>query len=721
MKKPEILAPAGNKESFIAAIEAGADAVYIGGNMFGARSFANNFNKDELKDAVVYAHKYGVKVYITTNTLIYENEVERFTKYISFLNDIGVDAVIMQDIGMMDKIRQEFPELEIHASTQMHIHNLEGVKFLEQMGLTRAVLARETDYETIKNIKKNTNIELEIFVHGALCISYSGQCLISSLIGNRSGNRGTCAGSCRQTYDVLDKDLKKVNKEKYNLSTKDLNSLENLDKLIEAGADSLKIEGRMKSPSYVYLVVSLYRMAVDSYFEKGKIYIDKNKLNDLKVTFNRKFTKGFLFNADNKDIINPERQNHIGVEIGKVVSYKKGYVDIMLNGELSINDGIRITDIKDIGFIVTSMFKKGSRIKEAKNSIITLPVNEPVNINSKVFKTLDYKINKDIEKLSTDKKRKVEINGKIIIEPNDYVKLTVDDGINIITVKSNIVAEKAQSLSTSVNRVIEQLRKTGASVYEFKDIQCENKNEFFISIKEINEMRRAALEQLDNKRTSFKKRKKGEYSRNITKDYAHKQEVNYYIQNIDDYKKIKNKKYQFLYLDSELYNMIEEKNKIRKINRVIEQFDKYEDLLLVGELGSVYHYGKIHTDFSLNVVNSYSVALLHSLGADQITLSLELEINQIEDIINNYKRRYNKNPNLELIVSGREEVMISKFNLLEYYNLKEKGYLLDRFNNKYPIKIKDNLMVIYNFNKRDLKNIQQYYNIGINNIRYNMD
>ena len=207
MKKPEILAPAGNMECLKAAILAGCDAVYLGGNMFGARSFAGNFDYDELKEAVTYAHLYGVKVYVTTNTLIYENEVDRFTKYIEYLVSINVDAVIMQDIGMMDKIRKEFPELEVHASTQMHIHNEEGVKLVKELGLTRAVLARETDYETIANIKKNVDIELEIFVHGALCISYSGQCLMSSLIGNRSGNRGTCAGSCRHKYDLLDEYL----------------------------------------------------------------------------------------------------------------------------------------------------------------------------------------------------------------------------------------------------------------------------------------------------------------------------------------------------------------------------------------------------------------------------------------------------------------------------------------------------------------------------------
>ena len=185
MKKIELLAPAGNMESLIAAIKAGCDAVYLGGYMFGARSFAGNFSNEEIIEAVNYAHLYGVKVYVTVNTLIYEDEVDTLLNYVDFLHKNNVDAVIIQDIGMMDLVKQTYPNLEIHASTQMHIHNLEGVKLIEELGLSRVVLARETNIDEIKNIRKNTNLALEVFIHGALCISYSGQCLMRSLIGRR--------------------------------------------------------------------------------------------------------------------------------------------------------------------------------------------------------------------------------------------------------------------------------------------------------------------------------------------------------------------------------------------------------------------------------------------------------------------------------------------------------------------------------------------------------
>lgn len=721
MKKPEILAPAGNMECLKAAILAGCDAVYLGGNMFGARSFAGNFDYDELKEAVTYAHLYGVKVYVTTNTLIYENEVDRFTKYIEYLVSINVDAVIMQDIGMMDKIRKEFPELEVHASTQMHIHNEEGVKLVKELGLTRAVLARETDYETIANIKKNVDIELEIFVHGALCISYSGQCLMSSLIGNRSGNRGTCAGSCRHKYDVLDENLNQKNVEKYNLSTKDLNSLNNLEKLIKTGADSFKIEGRMKSKAYVYLVVSLYRKAIDSYFETGKIEISEKDLEDLKYTFNRLFTKGFLFKTDNNDIINPFRPNHLGVEIGKVLKYEKEFVTIKLTKNLNINDGIRFISKEDTGFIVTSMFKNKQRIKEAKKGdIVSIPSKDKIKAGSQVVKTLDYNVDKKIEAILDKETRKVKIDGVLNIEPGRHVYLHITDGINNIDIKSNIIAEPPLKNPTEMSRIKSQIMKTGDTIYEFNNLEIENNEDVFVPIKEINEIRREALNKLNELRLKSKEISKKEYYIDNLKDFDEKKEKTVYIKNLNQYKQIKNRKIDEIIVDEDLYDLVNDDRKKLKIPRVMNNFKDYDQKLLIGEMGSLNKYNNIDTDFSFNVVNSYAVAFLHSRGVNKITLSYELETYQMEEIINAYQNRYNKKPNLEVIVYGKEEVMISKFNLLKYYDIKNKGYLKDRFGNNYPVIEKDNLMYIYNYEPRRIKNIDELYSIGINSIRYNL-
>ena len=284
MKKVELLAPAGSWESLYAAINAGCDAVYLGGYMFGARHFAPNFSNDELKEIITTCHIYGVKVYVTVNTLIKENEVQTFIDFIDFLHNNNVDAVIMQDLGMIDLVRKTYPNLEIHASTQLHIHNLEGVRFCENLGLKRVVLARETNIESVKNIKNKTNIEIELFVHGALCVSYSGQCLMSSLIGGRSGNRGSCAGTCRLPYKLISNN-KQLNEEDYVLSMKDLCTLEHIKELIESGIDSFKIEGRMKRPEYVYLAVSLYRKAIDSYYETHVNNVDYLAIENMKLVF----------------------------------------------------------------------------------------------------------------------------------------------------------------------------------------------------------------------------------------------------------------------------------------------------------------------------------------------------------------------------------------------------------------------------------------------------
>ena len=289
MKKIELLAPAGNMENLIYAVEAGCDAVYLGLKKFGARAFSSNFTDEEVVEAINYCHLRGVKVYVTLNTLIYDDEVDSFLESVDFLHKNNVDALLIQDIGMLDLIRKMYPKLEVHASTQMHIHNLDGVKVMEKLGVKRVVLARETSIDTINYIKKNTNIELEVFIHGALCISYSGECLMSKFIGGRSGNRGECAGSCRMSYDVEDESGRKLNIDNYPISTKDLNTIYYIDKLIDSGVSSLKIEGRMKSKEYVYMVVKLYRDTIDNYYKTGALIVNEDNLLKLKKIFNRDY------------------------------------------------------------------------------------------------------------------------------------------------------------------------------------------------------------------------------------------------------------------------------------------------------------------------------------------------------------------------------------------------------------------------------------------------
>ena len=409
MKKVELLAPAGNMENLKYAVMAGCDAVYLGLKKFGARAFSSNFSDNEFIEAVNYCHLYGVKVYVTLNTIIYDYEVEDFLKTVDFIHKNNVDAVLIQDLGMLDLVRKTYPNLEVHASTQMHIHNLDGVKVLEKLGIKRAVLARETSIDTIKYIKENSNIELEVFVHGALCVSYSGECLMSKFIGGRSGNRGECAGACRLSYDVVDCNNNILNKNKYPISTKDLNTIYYIDKLIESGVASLKIEGRMKSKEYVYMVVKLYRDTIDNYYKTGKVIVNEEYLLKLKKIFNREYTKGFLFNINNNELINSYRPNHMGVNVGKVLNYKNGYATILLADHVSIGSGLRVLskNNKDVGILVNEFYKKDKLVKDAyKNDIISIKVHDKVFKDDIVVITNDKSISNSIEDFIKNNKRK---------------------------------------------------------------------------------------------------------------------------------------------------------------------------------------------------------------------------------------------------------------------------------------------------------------------------
>ena len=712
MKKIELLAPAGNMNALRAAVMAGCDAVYLGGVNFGARAFSKNFNNDEIVEAINFCHLYGVKVYVTVNTLIYENEVDTFLEYIEFLHKNNVDAVIIQDFGMFDLVRKTFPNLELHASTQMHIHNLDGVKLMESLGMHRVVLARETSIDDIKFIKKNSNVELEIFIHGALCISYSGQCLMSSLIGGRSGNRGACAGSCRLKYDVIDDNGRKLNKGEYPLSTKDLNGLEHVGELIDAGVSSLKIEGRMKSPQYVYMVVSLYRKAIDSYYENGSVKIDDEELLKLKKIFNRNFTKGFLFNTDNNDLINGYRPNHMGVPVGKIIDYKKGIAKIKLTDNISIGSGLRVIGKKnDVGINVNDFYINNKLVKSAGcGDTISIKVNSEVQIGDTVVITVDKEIFDDINNTVDNCLRKVIISGKFYGHVGEKAVLTINDGTHEISVYGNIV-DKSVNRPVDKTTIYEKLSKLGDTVYKFDKLDVDIDENIFIPIKEINELRREAVNKLNESRLYKIDFCRKEYYMEVP-DFNKERLLTCLVDSKNKYDNL-DRKYDIVYCEENVDNTI------KKVPRVIYDYENIDKLVMVGEIGAFNKLNNVDTDFSLNVVNSYTVAFLHSLGARKITLSYELNDNQIKDIIDNYHSRYGKHPNLELIVSSHEEVMISKFSLNKYYN-NDKIYLRDMFGNKYKVKLKNDLMYIYNYKKRDNYNIK-YYDMGVNSLRINLD
>ena len=447
MKKVELLSPAGNFECLVSAVQNGADAVYIGGKKFGARAFANNFDYDEMIEAIKYCHLYGVRLFVTVNTICYENEIEEALNYVEFLYKNHVDALIMQDLGLISLVREKYPNMEIHASTQMHNHNDSGLSYLKKLGVKRAVLDREMTLDEINNLK--TDIEKEVFIHGALCVSYSGCCLFSAMHGGRSGNRGECVGACRLPYKLIENKKEVDTNGDYILSTKSLCTINNIGKLIDSGITSFKIEGRMKSKEYVGYITRIYREKIDEYYLYKNYSVTEEELNNIKKLYNRELTSGYLFNNFGSSIMNIKTSNHIGVNLGKIIKIDNKKIYIKLDDYLYQEDGIRFDN--DKGMIVNKLYnEKGLLVNHLENGQVAVVDNKIGLVRAKeVRKTIDSKLVSVINKF---KERKVFVSLKCKAFIGKNIELEVSDGINTISARGSIV-ESAKNSPTSKERI----------------------------------------------------------------------------------------------------------------------------------------------------------------------------------------------------------------------------------------------------------------------------
>ncbi|WP_296877675.1 peptidase U32 family protein, partial [Thomasclavelia sp.] len=389
MKNIELLAPAGSYEALVAAIENGADAIYLGGNEFSARAFATNFDRKELEKAVNYSHLRNVKIYVTVNTLYSDDQFLQLHDYLVFLAKINVDALIIQDMGLLNYVLEHFPNFEIHLSTQASIHDLPGVEFFKNKGIKRIVLARENSLDEIKSICNQTDLDIEVFVHGALCMSYSGQCLMSSMIAKRSGNKGACGQPCRLAYQ-LEKDDQILNqKPLYLLSPRDLCTIESIDLLIEAGITSFKIEGRMKRPEYVAIVVKQYRDAIDAYLNKKQLNDIEQRILKMKKMFNRNFTGGYLLK--DRQFMARDLPGNQGIKVAKVIGYNKAkkLVKLQLTDQLKQGDRINFVDL-ELTRTITKLYHQRKLVNQAKNGdIVEIELNQIPKLQSFAYKLYD--------------------------------------------------------------------------------------------------------------------------------------------------------------------------------------------------------------------------------------------------------------------------------------------------------------------------------------------
>lgn len=679
MRDVELLAPVGSFEALKAAVQNGANAVYLGGKDFGARASANNFDRDELKEAVKYAHIRGVQVFVTTNTLRKENEIEDFLEYAKFLYDIDVDAIILQDIGMARLIKRELPDFELHASTQMVAHSLEDVKYLESVGFDRVVLAREVTVEEIKYICDNCKADIEVFVHGALCVCYSGQCLMSSMIGNRSGNRGRCAQPCRQRYELIDVYTGEVvnSNGDYLLSPRDLNAIEEIDKVIDAGVHSLKIEGRMKRPEYVATVIDGYRKTIDEYLATNKLNVSDETINDLYTIFNRKFTKGLLLGDVGKDMMNSQLPNNQGLYVGTVVDYNKKAkrLKIKLANTLKKGDGINLG-----GGTIGRIIKNGNiETIGYKGETIELDFVGEARKGQIVFKTSDSELMDRVQATFTQDKEFVKniIDAKITIKLGQKPILTLKDRhSNEATIEGDKIVEEAMKVALSKEKVETQLRKLGNTPYELDLLEVELDDNVSLPISLLNQMRRDCIELLDKERVSIKNRK----YKNKTVKYKpvlynrnKQQEISVKVKNLEQLESALECGVDRIYYEDT--NTIDkgmslamkyDKKVIYSAPRIIRN-KEYNHLakannagvesVQVGNYGSIDYFKdkKLNIDYYLNAFNSETINYYKEIGADTLCISQELNINEIKETI-----KYT-DINIESVVYGYTPLMITEY------------------------------------------------------------
>ena len=613
----ELLVPAGDINSFYAALNNGADAIYLSGKMFGARSYAKNFTEEELKTVLKLGKIYGVKIYVTMNTLVKDNEVEDFLNEVEFLYNLGVDAILMQDFGMISLCLEKYPNLTIHASTQVNSSSYETIKLLYEMGIKRVVLPREMSIDEIRQI--DIPIELEVFIHGALCVSYSGNCLFSSMLGSRSGNRGECVGSCRLPYKLY-KDKTLID-EGYLLSMKELNTSLDIKKLPQ-NITSLKIEGRMKSPSYVGFITRYYRKILD-----GKELTNKT-IEDLKSMFYRGFTKGHLFN--NNDLINKLSPNHLGSHLGKVIDVNDERIRIKLDRELLQGDGIRFKE-SNKGMIVNYLYdlkdnliSKGNpnQIVEIDNKVNLTTLDEVRTTTSKRLEITDFTI-----------KRKVPINIEVKAKVGEVFTLTFSDTKHTVTYTGKEV-ERSINNPLSKERIINQVKKLGNTPFTINHINVDIDDNIFIRIGDLNIARRTLSERLIGERLN-------DYKEPLIKEVTFDKINTKEVIDLDAYQEVERNPF---YLNDVLKDKSIVSNLFRPTTNVIAS----------------YH---------LNVFNSYTAYYLYKLGYKTITLSVELNSLELKDLIESIRRRFGNIP-IIIKTKGYVEVMLIKGNVL---NIKENN------------------------------------------------
>ncbi len=719
----ELLSPVGDFECLKAAVQNGADSVYFGADMFSARAFAHNFNLENLEKAIHYAKIRGVKTNLTLNTLIKDDEFTFALNLAKKAYEYGIDAIIVQDLGLATKLLELFPDLPLHASTQMTVHSLSGALELQNLGFKRVILARELSMDEIDYISKNTDIEIECFAHGALCISYSGQCLFSSMIGGRSGNRGKCAQPCRLPYELFENN-KKINSG-YLLSTRDLCSLDYIPSFIKIGIKCLKIEGRMKSPEYVATVTRIYKKYINLALSHQPYVVDKKDRKELMQVFNRGMSSsGHLDNEPNKNLVFKDKPNNMGLWLGKVQNYNKnkGLITVKLKEPIKIGDTISLENEQGV-YTISELMENNKNIVETKiGQTVTIGrMKGNIACNDKLYKMSSKDLSSFAKQSYQKENRQIPLNGKITIKKGKPISIHITPANSVALYKDlNIHYElnefpmEAKNKPLEEKTVIQQITKTSATPYQFKNVTVIlDDNVFIPKISTLNQLRRNALQQVEDYAIHHCSRNYQEKASSKATSYAIKDTIlsdmrsyaknDFYLANtkISVLLNCLNPDFDYTKLSQQIDNLyIPLKYFIRRkydsiLKTVSQNFNtyiymptiikgNYRNLFYANAENSVKKYDirgfvisnicniallnelftdldkyfKLVANYTFNVFNSNTVLTLKELGISRFTISPELDKNTIHSLCQyNYLQK-------ELMVYGRIPLMNMKYCLL---------------------------------------------------------
>lgn len=776
----ELLAPVGSREALVAAVESGADAVYLAGKMFGARASAPNFSDEELAEAVRFAHLRRVLVHVTVNTLIDNGEISAFINYLRYLYQIGVDAILVQDLGAFKIAKEVIPEMQIHASTQMTVHNLEGVQLLTELGFNRVVLSRELSLAEITHICKNTDTEIEVFGHGALCISYSGQCLMSSMIGGRSGNRGRCAQPCRLPYTLVDGAGNPVIDEgeagEYLLSPRDLNTLEMMPELIGAGITSFKIEGRMKRAEYVAVAVDTYRRAIDaSVADENNYVVAEQEQKDLAQIFNRDFTTAYLERNHGKNMMSDRRPNNRGVRIGRVsdYQYQERMATIKLDEPLHINDIVEFW-VKVGGRVsttITEMIVNGQSVTVAPAGTEVSIGVQPVRMNDRVFKVFDAGLMERARSFFTDPNaiRRVAVDVTVHVSEGEPLVINMRDAEGFSGSAATVfLAEKAIKRPLTVETVTKQIDRLGSTIFSLNHLECTINGEIMVPVSEMNDARRRAVEDLEKARLATYDRAPLPAKRYTANDFIPREknrqplvvpELAVNVDTLDKLRECINNGADVIMFGGESFThkvitpdeyrqavaivrghgkkiilntpRIEKQWQMDGVKTELNLFQELQpDGVSISNLGVLYLAKQLidvplHGDYPLNIYNDMALQFFAEQGLTSVTLSPELNSSQITEMNHDGK------VSLECLAHGYLTLMVSEYCMIGSYLgglhtgkcnqacLRGQYRLNDRKNEHFPV-VTDQYCRMHILNGKELSmlpHVPKFRTMGIDRIR----